>query len=517
MDRIVILDFGSQTTHLIGRRVRDAGVYAEIVPGVSAVESWYDDTVRGLILSGSPFSVYDENGPKPSRSLFDLPVPKLGICYGAQYAAHLFGGDVTRSETREYGPARVVSNVDDPLFETIPETFESWMSHGDAIAAGPSRGETLARSENGAIAAYSFPEARFTGLQFHPEVSHSQYGSTLLANFARRLCGARAEWNVERYRAEIETAVQKSVGDRTVLLLISGGVDSTVVAALLLRALSPDQVHLMYVDTGLMRRGETGEVRETLASLGARHLHIVSAADRFYGALEGITDPEKKREIIGNEFIRVQEREIRGAALPADYLLAQGTLYTDLIESGHGVGRHANRIKSHHNVAAPMVVEKRDRGEIVEPLANLYKDEVRRLGTALGLPDSIVGRHPFPGPGLGVRVIGEVTRQRCDTLRHVDSLFISELRKRGLYDEIWQAFAVLLPVRAVGVAGDERAYGQIVALRAITSVDGMTADVYEFPPGVLRSISARITNEVPEVGRVVFDVSGKPPATIEWE
>lgn len=517
LDRIVVLDFGGQTTHLIARRLREGGVYATIVSGVESVGEWYDETVKGVILSGSPYSVHDEDAPRPDRAVFDLGVPILGICYGLQTIVHHFGGSVVRSRDREYGPAQIVVDGErEELLAGIARSFRSWMSHGDAIETVPKGGVKIASSVHNVPAIVSFPEHRTIGLQFHPEVSHTENGSVILTNFARRVCGARAEWSVERYLDDLIEEIHERVGDRKVLLLISGGVDSSVVAALLLKSLPSEQVYLMYIDTGLMRKDESVEIGETLNSLGARHLMIVEAEDRFLTALAGVVDPEKKRGIIGDTFIEVQQHEI-ASTLTGDYLLAQGTLYTDLIESGSGVGRHASRIKSHHNVASPLVHEKRERGEIVEPLASLYKDEVRELGRLLGLPKRIVDRHPFPGPGLAVRILGEVTRERCELLREADALYIEALREEGLYDEIWQAFSVLLPIRSVGVTGDERAYGDVLALRAVVSRDGMTADVFDFDPTFLRGLAAKITNRIPGLGRVVYDISGKPPATIEWE
>ncbi|MFW5694290.1 MAG: glutamine-hydrolyzing GMP synthase [Alkalispirochaeta sp.] len=516
VDRIVILDFGSQTTHLIGRRIRERGVYSDIVSGTAPVAEWMDDSVKGVILSGSPASVYDTNAPQPDPAVYDLPVPKLGICYGLQITTHLNGGTVSRSETREYGPAAVDVMTRHPLLHGVGARFLSWMSHGDAIRTLPSGGREVAGTAHGVPAVVSVPERQFTGIQFHPEVSHTEHGGMILDNFATRICGARRQWSVADYRHELEDHVRRDADGRPVLLLISGGVDSSVVAALLLSALDPEQVHLMYIDTGLMRKNESHEIGTALRALGAKHLYLVDASEQFLSALAGVADPEQKRRIIGDTFIEVQEREV-ARRITGEYLLAQGTLYTDLVESGQGVGGHGASIKSHHNVSSPLVRAKREAGLILEPLQELYKDEVRDLGRILGLPETVVGRHPFPGPGLGVRILGAVTATRCDVLREADAIYIQALRDAGLYDEIWQAFAVLLPIQSVGVAGDSRAYGDVVALRAVTSRDGMTADIYEFQPSFLRNVAAAITNRVPEVGRVVYDFSGKPPATIEWE
>ncbi len=516
MDRIVILDFGSQTTHLIGRRIRERGVYAEIVSGTAPVDQWFDGDVRGIILSGSPASVYDSDAPRPDPRVYEQNVPVLGICYGLQVTAHLQGGEISRSESREYGPAPVEAVSNSPLLQGLSSRFVSWMSHGDALKRLPSGAREIAVSGHGVSAVVEIPELSFVGLQFHPEVTHTEQGGLILDNFATGVCSARRQWSVENYLETLQEDILRRVEDRPVLLLISGGVDSSVVAATLLRTLKPEQVHLMYIDTGLMRKNESVEIGAALKRLGARHLYLVDAEERFLTALAGVIDPEEKRHIIGDLFITVQEKEV-SRRLTGEYLLAQGTLYTDLIESGHGTGNAAKRIKSHHNVASPLVQAKREAGLVVEPLAALYKDEVRDLGRLLGLPEEIVGRHPFPGPGLGVRILGEVTQERCVILREADALYVQALRDAGLYDEIWQAFAVLLPIRSVGVAGDRRAYGDVIALRAITSRDGMTADVYGFQPEFLRNLAASITNRIPQVGRVVYDCSGKPPATIEWE
>ena len=531
MDTILILDFGGQTTQLIGRRIRDFGVYSEIVPGASPIEPYLNDNVKGLVLSGSPHSAWREGSPRPRPGVLTSGLPVLGICYGFHQLTLLDGGEVQPLPHREYGRSRVTLRGDNPLFAGVPGDFLSWMSHGDSVAVlGAGFGE-LAESEHGAVAAAAHREKPLWGLQVHPEADHCECGSRILENFARGICGAAKEWTIEHYiEAEIAALRAKVAGPgaapegsaapagrrRDVLLLISGGVDSTVAAALLLKALPPRHVHLMYIDTGMMRAGETEEVSAGLRRLGAENLLIIDARRRFIDALSGITDPEEKRKIIGDLFIRVQQEEIP-RHLPPDYLLAQGTLYTDLIESGAGVGDQAQVIKSHHNVGSPLVQAKRAAGELIEPLERLYKDEVRRLGERLGLPAAVVHRHPFPGPGLAIRILSDITEAKLDILRRADALYIEELRRRGLYDKIWQAFCVLLPVRSVGVTGDARDYGYVLALRAVASRDGMTADVYDFPAEELLEISARITNDVKEIGRVVYDISSKPPATIEWE
>lgn len=517
MDRIVVLDFGSQTTHLISRRLREAGILAEVIPGDAAVSDWWTGDTKGVILSGSPASVHDTDAPNVDPGVLHLGVPLLGICYGLQRLVADSGGRISSRETREYGRAAVSLERKDPLFDALPSRFTAWMSHGDSVEKPPPGAEIIAETLNGVPAILKLRESPdIYGLQFHPEVTHTEHGSDVLVNFAVNVCGARKEWSVQVYLDEMRDELPGRVGKESVLLLISGGVDSTVVAGTLLTLLPPEQVHLMYIDTGLMRLDETSKVTRELEKLGAHNLHIIDAEKEFLSALSGVSDPERKRHIIGDLFMTVQEREI-ARHIPEGYILAQGTLYTDMIESGRGVGRKAKVIKSHHNVASPLVAKKREEGRVLEPLSALYKDEVRELGALLGLSESVIKRHPFPGPGLAVRILGPVTKERCDTLRQADAIYIAELKRRHLYDEIWQAFSVLLPIQSVGVAGDAREYGFVLALRAVISRDGMTADVYPFPTKDLLEISSRITNEVHTVGRVVYDVSSKPPATIEWE
>ncbi len=515
MDKILILDFGGQTAQLIGRRIRDFGVYSDVIPPETRLDAGMLRDVKGLIFSGSPWSVYEEHAPEADDSAYESGLPILGICYGFHRMTSDFGGKVLGLDKKEYGRAPLRFPKESGLFHGVPEGFISWMSHGDSIASVADGFTVTAQSEHHTAAAEN-RERKLYGLQFHPEVTHCQYGSAILENFVCRICGAGKGWSMENYLEMISRSIRKRVGDHPVLLLISGGVDSSVVAGVLLSALDHDKVHLMYIDTGLMRKNETEEVRISLESLGARHLSIIDARDRFLDALAGVEDPEEKRRIIGDLFVEVQKSDIAGA-ITGDYFLAQGTLYTDLIESGKGVGKNAKVIKSHHNVRSPLIEAKREAGMIIEPLDRLYKDEVRRLGRLIGLPEKMVARHPFPGPGLGVRILGEVTREKCRILREADAIYIDELHKRGLYDEIWQAFAVLLPIKSVGVSGDARRYGYVLALRAIVSHDGMTADVYPFETAALLEISSRITNSVPDIGRVVYDISSKPPATIEWE
>ncbi|MDR2048466.1 MAG: glutamine-hydrolyzing GMP synthase [Treponema sp.] len=521
MDTILILDFGSQTTQLIGRRIRDMGVYTEIVPGdadLAAVPA--AARFRGIVLSGSPESVYTPEGAVPDRRIYECGLPLLGICYGLQRMNYDNGGGVEPLPEREYGGIGVTVGRS-ALF---PEggSFTAWMSHGDTLTSLAPGFEQAGTSATGYPAVVVHREKPWFGLQFHPEVTHCERGAEILSSFVFGICGCKKHWNMEAYIEIVRSSLSAKTGSSPVLLLISGGVDSTVAAALLLKTLGPEQVHLMYMDTGLMRRDETAQVKITLEKLGAKYLHIVMCEDEFLSALKGKSDPEEKRKTIGDLFIKIQEREVARLGLPPDCFLAQGTLYTDLIESGKGVGKKAHVIKSHHNVGSPLVDAKRREGRIIEPLDRLYKDEVRALGRILGVSPDVVGRHPFPGPGLAVRILGEVTKEKCGILREADAIFVEELKNRSaggksLYDDIWQAFAVLLPVRSVGVAGDVRKYGWVLALRAITSADGMTADVYPFPPKDLIEIATRITNSVKDIGRVTYDISSKPPATIEWE
>ncbi len=515
MDKILVFDFGSQTTQLIARRIRDFGVYTDIVTAETECTAELLKDVKGIIMSGSPSSVYEQDAPKPHFSIYETGLPMLGICYGFQRMTADFGGKVEALEKREYGRSNISYKKESQLFAGINDGFTSWMSHGDSIEKLGDGFELIAKSEHHIACGYN-SKINAYGIQFHPEVTHCERGIDVLKNFVTGICAAETGWNMDAYLQQEIEEVQRRVGEHDVLLLISGGVDSTVVGGLLLKALDPSKVHLMYIDTGMMRKNESAEVEQGLKKLGAENLYLIDASERFLTALKGISEPEKKREIIGDLFIKVQEDEIK-KRLSGDYMLAQGTLYTDLIESGKGVGKKAHVIKSHHNVRSPLVEAKRNAGLIIEPLGKLYKDEVRELGRKVGISEEIIRRHPFPGPGLAVRIISDITFEKCELLREADYIFISELKKRGLYDKIWQAFAVLLPVKSVGVAGDVRKYGNVLALRAINSSDGMTADVYPFETKDLLEISSLITNSIPGIGRVVYDISSKPPATIEWE
>jgi len=550
MDKILILDFGSQTTQLIARRIRDLGVYTEIVPGDSELtDSVITAHVKGIVLSGSPESVNGE-GAVPDKKVYNCGLPLLGICYGLQRMTHDLGGKVESLPHVEYGRKEVkITTSKEELTEICGSTklflkefqdsFIAWMSHGDTLTHLAPGFKEYGKSATGYPAVVAHNEKPWFGLQFHPEVTHCENGDDILGAFIFNVCDCEKSWSMEHYIEELNQTLKERAKDNPVLLLISGGVDSTVAGAALLKALNPEQVHLMYFDTGLMRKNETEAVSRNLYKLGAKNVQIIMCEDEFLSALKGKTDPEEKRKTIGDLFITIQEREVTRLKLPDSYLLAQGTLYTDLIESGKGIGKKARVIKSHHNVGSPLVDAKRKAGKIIEPLDRLYKDEVRRLGRFLGVDEEIIRRHPFPGPGLATRILGEVTKDKCDILREADAIFIEELKNRrcqnradssscgitradssaevSLYDDIWQAFAILLPIRSVGVAGDERKYGWVLALRAIISSDGMTADVYPFETRDLLEISTRITNSVKEIGRVTYDISSKPPATIEWE
>jgi GMP synthase (glutamine-hydrolysing) len=511
-NRILILDYGSQFTQLIARRVREERVYCEIHPPTMTMDEIRAWGARGLILSGGPASVYDDDVPSADPGLLGLGVPILGICYGMQLLASLEGAQVEPGR-REYGRAEVGIVVPDELFDGFEagEKVTVWMSHGDHVDQPPPGYETLATTRSLPVAAFRSKDRPFYGVQFHPEVAHTPRGDEIISNFIFRICGCEPTWTPGSFVDDHLAQVRRQVGDEHVICGLSGGVDSSVAAALVHRAVG-DQLTCIFVDTGLLRKGEREGVERTFRRhLGVR-LEVVDAADEFLDRLAGVADPEHKRRIIGERFIRVFERAAGDLGQNPRFLV-QGTLYPDVIESQSVRGPSAV-IKTHHNVGglpADMPFE------LVEPLRELFKDEVRNVGRELGLPEDLVGRHPFPGPGLAVRVLGEITRERLDVLREADAIYLEEIRAAGLYDDIWQAFAVLLPVRSVGVMGDFRTYDNVIALRAVTSRDGMTADWFPFPPDILARISNRIINEVAGVNRVCYDVSSKPPATIEWE
>ncbi|WP_294255754.1 glutamine-hydrolyzing GMP synthase [uncultured Sphingomonas sp.] len=513
-DSILIVDFGSQVTQLIARRVREAGVYSEIAPFTTAAEAFARMQPKGIILSGSPASVLDEGSPRVPQEIFDSGLPVLGICYGEQVMMHQLGGQVVQGDSGEFGRAFIEVADDCALFDGLwqtGETHQVWMSHGDKVANLAPGFRPVAASPGAPFAVIANDERRYYAMQFHPEVVHTPDGAKLLANFVRHVCGLSGDWTMAEFRAAKIAEIRAQVGDGKVICGLSGGVDSAVAAVLIHEAIG-DQLTCVFVDHGLMRAGEADQV----VTMFREHYHIplvhVDAEELFLSGLAGVTDPEAKRKFIGKTFIDVFEAEAKKIG-GADFL-AQGTLYPDVIESVSFTGGPSVTIKSHHNVGG---LPARMNMQLVEPLRELFKDEVRALGRELGLPDVFVGRHPFPGPGLAIRIPGEVTKERCDILRKADAIYLEEIRNAGLYDTIWQAFAVLTPVRSVGVMGDGRTYDSVLALRAVTSIDGMTAEAFEFPGGFLPRVATRIVNEVRGVNRVTYDYTSKPPGTIEWE
>ena len=513
-EAILILDFGSQVTQLIARRVREAGVFAEVVPfqlGAAAIARMRP---RGIILSGGPASIADLGGPRAPREAFEAGVPVLGICYGDQTMCAQLGGAVSPASDREFGRAFIDVVDGCALFDglwTTGERHQVWMSHGDRIDRIPAGFRVVARSDAAPNAVIADDDRRYYGVLFHPEVVHTPDGARLIANFVHKVAGCAATWSMAGFRAAKVAAIREQVGDARVICGLSGGVDSSVAAVLLHEAIG-EQLTCVFVDTGLLRAGEASQVVDLFREHYRIPLVHVDAADTFLSGLAGVTDPEAKRKFIGKTFIDVFDAEAK--KIGGAKFLAQGTLYPDVIESVSYAGGPSVTIKSHHNVGG---LPERMNMALVEPLRELFKDEVRVLGRELGLSDAFVGRHPFPGPGLAIRIPGEVTAAKCDILRAADTIYLAEIRAAGLYDAIWQAFAVLLPVRTVGVMGDGRTYDFVCALRAVTSVDGMTADVYPFDSAFLSRVATRIVNEVAGINRVVYDYTSKPPGTIEWE
>jgi GMP synthase (glutamine-hydrolysing) len=518
-DKLLIVDFGSQVTQLIARRVREAGVYCEIVPFQKADEAFRALKPKAVILSGGPASVPDEGSPRAPDIVFESGVPVLGICYGQMTMAAQLGGKVESGHHREFGRAEVEALQQSPLFADCWNPSEKhvvWMSHGDRITALPPGFERIAVSENAPFAVIADEKRRYYGLMFHPEVVHTPDGARLLSNFVHGVAGLKRDWTMAAFRREAREAIRAQVGASRVICALSGGVDSSVAAVLIHEAIG-DQLTCVFVDHGLMRAGEGAQVVQLFRDHFNIPLVHVEAAPEFLGALAGVSDPETKRKTIGRLFIETFDRQ--AAKIAADgrgpvAFLAQGTLYPDVIESVSFTGGPSVTIKSHHNVGG---LPERMNMALVEPLRELFKDEVRALGVELGLPPAFVGRHPFPGPGLAIRVPGEITPEKLDILRKADAIYLEEIRAAGLYDHIWQAFAVLLPVRTVGVMGDGRTYDHVCALRAVTSSDGMTADFFPFDMAFLGRAATRIINEVRGINRVVYDVTSKPPGTIEWE
>ncbi len=507
-EKIIVLDFGSQYNQLITRRIREFGVYSELHPHTITASELKELNPKGIILSGGPNSVYEENAFRCDEEIFELGLPVLGICYGMQLMTQHFGGKVEKAKQREYGKATLTIEGNSKLFADLPKEQTVWMSHGDLVVEAPAGFTVVGTNPSCPIAAMSNEENKMYGVQFHPEVLHSVYGNDILKNFVFGVCECIGDWSMENFiEAEIEK-IRQTVGDKKVICALSGGVDSSVVAVLIHKAIG-DQLTCIFVDHGLLRKGEAEGVMKTLADGFHMNVIKVDAQERFLSKLEGVSDPEKKRKIIGNEFIYVFDDE--ATKLEGIEFLAQGTLYTDIIESGTAT---AATIKSHHNVGG---LPEDMQFKLIEPLNTLFKDEVRALGTELGMPDEIVWRQPFPGPGLGIRVLGEITKDKLEIVRESDFILREEIKKAGLDRDIWQYFTVLPNIRSVGVMGDARTYDHTIGIRAVTSIDGMTSDWARIPWDVLEVISTRIVNEVSHVNRVVYDITSKPPATIEWE
>lgn len=508
---ILVIDFGSQYNQLIARRIREHRVYCQIEPPWIQIDDIRAMAPEGIILSGGPASIYENGSPKVDEAIFDLGIPVLGICYGLHYMANALGGEVRQAEKREYGLAQLDIEHATGIFKGMQSPTRCWMSHGDIIEALPKGFRSIGSTANTRMAAIENATQGFYGLQFHPEVSHTAKGKKMLSNFLFEVCGCKRTWTMKSFVKHAVEEIRSEVGDRRVILGLSGGVDSSVTALVLHEAIGKNLI-CIFVDNGLLRKGEAGEVQSVFREHFKLNLRFVRARRRFLTNLKGVEDPEKKRKIIGRTFIEAFEEE--AAKLKDVGFLGQGTLYPDIIESQSAFGGPSVVIKSHHNVGG---LPKKMRLKLIEPLKHLFKDEVRRLGKELGLPEDLIWRHPFPGPGLAIRIIGKVTQARLSVLRKADGILLEEIRAAGLYEKLWQSFAVLLPLKSVGIMGDQRTYEDIVAIRAVTSKDAMTADWARLPHAVLGKISNRMINEVRGVNRVVYDISSKPPSTIEWE
>ncbi len=510
---IAILDFGSQYSKIIARKIRESNVYCEVLSHQLTPAELKQKNVNGIILSGGPSSVFDTNAPKCHPEIFNSGIPILGICYGMQLMAHLLGGTVKPGEKHEYGKANLYIDNNFDLFEGLWLEMSIWMSHGDQVTQMPQGFQRLGHTENCSIASIGYPDKKLYGVQFHPEVTHTPKGIELIKNFIIKICRCKPTWTPNSFITSSINTIQKTIGKNKVLLALSGGVDSSTVAALLQKAVK-NQLTCMFIDHGFMRKKESERIKQLFSGTFQINLIYINAQERFFNKVKGITDPEKKRKVIGEEFIRVFEEESKKIADDFTYL-AQGTLYPDVIESGVGdVPETAVTIKTHHNVGG---LPKDINFKLIEPLNKLFKDEVRQVGISLGLPEEIIMRQPFPGPGLAIRILGEITPDRVKVLQDADFIVIDVIKKAGLYKKIWQAFAILLPIKSVGVQGDKRTYSHVCAIRSVTSEDAMTANWAHLPYEVLEEISNRIINEIPQINRVVYDISSKPPATIEWE
>lgn len=510
VDKILVIDFGSQYTQLIVRKIRESKVYSLIKSNKVSIEEIIKEEPKGIILSGGPASVYDENSPKINQEIFNLGIPVLGICYGFQLISFMLGGEVQKSLKREFGLSKINLKNSELLFQNVQEEFNVWMSHSDKVIRLPENFIPLGSTENTEFAAACDLKRKIFGVQFHPEVTHTEFGQQIIQNFLFQVCKCKPEWQLSNFIQEKILEIKEKTNNQLVACALSGGVDSTVAAVLVQKAIG-DRLHCIHVDTGLMRKNESQTVIKFFKEHLNLNLHFVDASELFLERLKGVIHPEEKRKIIGRTFIEVFENEVK--KIGEIKFLVQGTLYPDVVESG-AFSSNSSVIKTHHNVGG---LPEELNFDLIEPLRELFKDEVRELGKQLNIPQEFLTRHPFPGPGLAVRIIGEVTKEKLDILREADYIFIEELKKNNYYDAVWQAFAVLLPLKSVGVMGDERSYSYTIALRAVTSIDGMTADWARIDYQLLNLVSNRIINEIKGVNRVVYDITSKPPATIEWE